>query len=64
MKQLYEQATRIATEAQIIADNLEGHNPGLCKDKTPLPTIQHDLACLGREITWLYTEIGRKIKDE
>ena len=32
MKKLFEQASRIAIEAQMIADNLEGHNPGFSKE--------------------------------
>ena len=64
MKNLSEQADILAENMQIIADNLSEYNPGLCKNKTPLDVIQYDLACRGRELTWLYTEIGRKIKDE
>ena len=64
MKKLFEQATQIAVEAQMIADSLEEHNPGLCKDKVPLDVIQHDIACLGRELTWLYSEIETKIKKD
>lgn len=65
MKEIAERANQLVKELQIIADNLEEYNPGrCCKDKTPLGVIQYDLACLGRELTWLYVEIGRKIKDE
>ena len=63
MKRIAEQVRNLVTEMQIIADHLEEYNPGLCKDKVPLPAIQYDLACLGRDLTWLYAEIGRKIKD-
>ena len=62
MKQIAEQANNLVKEMQIIADNLAEYNPGLCKDKTPLGVIQYDLACLGRELTWLYAEIGKRIK--
>jgi hypothetical protein len=48
----------------MIADSLEEYNPGLRKDKVPLDVIQHDIACLGRELTWLYTELGKKIKKD
>lgn len=51
-------------EMQMIADHLSKYNPELCKDKVPLAVIQHDIACLGRDLTWLYAEIGRKVKDE
>ena len=64
MKQIAEQSRNLATEMQMIADHLEEYNPGLCKDKVPLETLRYDLACLGREITWLYVEIGRKIKGD
>ena len=65
MKQIAEQANNLVKELQIIVDNLEEYNPErCCKDKTPLGVIQYDLACLGRELTWLYTEIGKGIKDE
>lgn len=65
MKRIAEQANNLVKELQMIADNLLEYNPGRsCKDKTPLGVIQYDLACLGRELTWLYAEIGRKIKDE
>lgn len=65
MKQIEEQANNLVKEFQIIADNLAEYNPGrCCKDKTPLGVIQHDLACLGRELTWLYAEIGKEIKNE
>lgn len=64
LKQLYEQASRIAVEAQMIADSLEKHNPGLCKDKTPLETIQYDVANLARELAGLHGKIGAKIKND
>jgi hypothetical protein len=64
MKAIAEQAAQLVTEAQMIADNLAAYNPGLCKDKIPLEIIQYDLACLGRELTCLYAEIGRKVKNE
>jgi len=44
MKKLFEQATQIEVKAQMIADSLEEHNPGLCKEKRPLDVIQHDIA--------------------
>lgn len=59
MKQIAEQANSLVKNMQMIADNL-----GLCKKKTPLDVIQYDLACLGRELTYLFVEIGEKIKDE
>ena len=65
MKQISEQANNLVKEMQIIADNLEEYNPGrCCKDRTPLGVIQYDLACLGRELTYLYAEIGKKIKGD
>ena len=65
MKQIVEQANNLVKEMQIIADNLEEYNPGrCCKDRTPLGVIQYDLACLGRELTYLYAEIGKKIKGD
>ncbi|MCK4330894.1 hypothetical protein KAX02_13775 [candidate division WOR-3 bacterium] len=62
MKRIAEQANNLVEELQKIADSLADYNPGLCKDKT-LDVIQYDLACLGREITWFYAEIGKKIKE-
>jgi hypothetical protein len=64
MKQIAKQANNLVKEMQMIADNLADYNPGLCKDKVPLGVIQYDLACLGRELTYLFVEIGRRIKDE
>ena len=64
MKRIAEQANNLVKEMQMIADNLTDYNPGLCKDKVPLGVIQYNLACLGRELTWLYAEIERRIKDE
>lgn len=66
MKKLAEQADNLVKEMQMIADNLEEYNPGrCCKDKVSLGIIQYDLACLGgRELTYLFVGIGRKIKDE
>lgn len=63
MKEIAEQASALVAEMQTIADNLSDYNPGLCKDKTPLDVIQYDIACLRRELTWLYAEIGKKVKD-
>jgi hypothetical protein len=63
LKQIAEQAAQLVTEAQMIADNLAAYNPGLCKDKIPLEIIQYDLGCLGRELTWLYAEIEKKVKN-
>ncbi len=62
MRQLVEQTEQLVKEIQIIADNLADYNPGLCKDKIPLPTIQYNLACLARELTGLHGEIGEKIR--
>lgn len=62
MKKLYDQASQIALEAQMIVDNLEGHNPGLIKDKVPLEAIQTDAGNLARELAVLYGKIGEKIK--
>ena len=64
MKKLCEQTIQLVTEFQIIADAISEYNPGLRKDKTPLDVIQHNLACLGWELTWLYSEIGTKIKKD
>lgn len=64
MKQIAEQANSLVKDMQMIADNLEEYNPGLCKDKLPLDVIQYDLACLGRELTYFYAEIGKKIKGD
>ena len=64
MKKLSEQANSLVKELQIIADNLAEYNPGLNRKKVPLSVLQYDIACLGRDLTWLYTEIGAKIKDE
>lgn len=63
LKQIAEQADNLVTKMQMIADNLADYNPGLCKDKVPIETIQYDLGCLGRELTWLYAEIGKKVKN-
>lgn len=64
MKKIAEQAAQLATEAQIIADNLSGYNPGLCKKKVLLEVIQYDVASLARALAGLYAEIGGKIKDD
>lgn len=64
MRKLFEQVSQLVIKLQMIADNLEEYNPGLCKEKAPLSAIQYDLACLGRELTYLFVEIGRRIKDE
>lgn len=64
MKEIAEQANNLVKELQIIADNLAEYNPGLNKKKVPLSVIQYDIACLGRDLTWLYTEIGGLVKDE
>ena len=64
MKEIYERVERLVKELQIIADNLAEYNPGLCKKKVPLSVIQYDLACLRRDLTWLYTEIGGLVKDD
>ena len=64
MEKLYNQANQSVNDMQIIADNIFDYNSGLCKRKVPLDTIQYDVACLARELTILYTEIGRKIKDD
>ena len=64
MKQIAEQASDLVTEMQIIADHLDEYNPGLQKEKVPLDVIQHDLACLGKDLTRLYSEIGTKIKKD
>ena len=58
MKKLFEHASQIAKEAQIIADNLAKYNPGLCKNKVPLDVIQYDVASLARELARLHGEIG------
>ena len=64
MKRIAEQASSLVRDFQMIADNLAEYNPGLNKKKVPLDILQHDIACLGRELTWLYTEIGKRIKNE
>lgn len=64
MKEITEQANKLVEKLQMIADNLADYNPGLCKDKVPLDVIQYDIACLGWELTWLYAELGKKIKKD
>ena len=64
MKKLFEQASQIAKEAQMIADSLAEYNPGLCKHKVPLDVIQYDVASLARELAGLHGEIGGKIRNE
>ena len=64
MKGLHEKIEQLVQQLQMTADSLGDYNPGLCKDKIPLETIQYDLACLGRELTWIYSELGRKIKND
>ena len=64
MRQIHEQANKLVEKLQIIADAISEYNPGLRKDKTSLDVIQHNLACLGWELTWLYSEIGTKIKKD
>ena len=63
LERIVERAEQFAKEVQMIADSLADYNLGLCKDRTPLDVIQYDLACLERDLLWLYTELGRKIKD-
>lgn len=62
MKQLFEQADILVKEMQMIADSIGDYNPGLCKNKTPLETIQYDVASLARELVGLHGKIGEKIK--
>ena len=62
MKKLYQQADGLTKELQIIADNLAEYNPGLCKRKVPLETIQYDIASLIRDLSRIHAEIGKKIK--
>lgn len=64
MKKLFEQASQIVTEAQMIADSLAEYNPGLCKNKVPLDVIQYDAASLARELASLHGKIGGKIRDD
>ena len=64
MKKLFEQASQIAKEAQMIADSLAEYNPGLCKNKVLLDVIQYDVASLAQELTRLHGEIGGKIRDD
>jgi len=64
LKELFKQATQIVIEAQMIADNLNGYNPGLSKDKVPLDVIQADVASLARELANLYGKLGEKIRNE
>lgn len=64
MKKLYEQASQIVIDAQMIVDNLNGHNPGLSKNRVPLEVIQYDVASLARELAILYGKIGEKIRDD
>lgn len=54
MKELYQQAQAIATEAQIIADNLNDYNPGIHKKKVPLEILQTDAGNLTKEFAALY----------
>ena len=63
MKHIAEQADILAGKMQMVSDSLADYNPGLCKDKIPLQTISYDLACIGKEITWLYVAIEKKVKD-
>ena len=63
MKRLYEQVSQLAIELQAIADALGEYNLGLCKDKTPLPVIQYDIASVARELAGLHGKIGEKIKE-
>jgi antitoxin component HigA of HigAB toxin-antitoxin module len=62
LKRLFEQASQIAVEAQMIADNLERHNPGLVRNPVPLEAIQTKAGKLARELADLYGKIGKKIK--
>lgn len=64
MKKLHEQADTLVKDLQIIADNLAEYNPGLCKKMVPLEVIQCDISALTRELTGLYVDIGKKIKNE
>ena len=64
LKRLFEQVSQLVIELQIIADALGEYNPGLCKDKTPLPVIQYDVASVARELAGLHGKIGEKIRDE
>lgn len=63
MKKLFEQATQIAVEAQMIADSLFDYNSGLCKKKIPLSAIQCDCSTLARNLIILYGDIGEKIRN-
>ena len=63
MKKLYEQVSQLVIELQAIADALGEYNPGLCKNKTPLPVIRYNVASLARELAGLHGKIGEKIKN-
>jgi len=64
MKEIHQQAEDLVQKLQMIANNLGDYNPGLCKNKIPLDAIQYNIGCLGRELTYLFADIGKKIKDE
>lgn len=64
MKKLFEQATGLIVDMQMIADSLFDYNSGLCKKKIPLSAIQSDVSTLLRNLAGLHGEIGGKIKDD
>ena len=64
MKELSEQADQIVRGAKEIAVELFAYNPGSGQKKVSLDHIQHDVATLTRDLTGLYADIGKKIKEE
>ena len=63
MRKLFEQATGLIVDMQMIADSLFDYNSGLCKKKIPLSAIQSDVSALTRNLLILYGDIGAKIRD-
>jgi hypothetical protein len=59
MKKLFEQATQIAIEAQMIADSLAEYNPGLSKNKTPLRENRTSLIILATDAGILAREFEK-----
>lgn len=64
MRELYEQTNLFIKDVEKIAANLFAYNPGSGQKKVPLENIQHDVATLTKDLTGLYADIGKIIREE
>jgi len=67
MRELYEQAHQLVEDVENIAANLFALNPGLKnlkQGKILCETIQYDVATLMRNLSGLYADLGKEIKED